>query len=165
MKFRKSFVTNSSSSSFVCDYCGEDVSGWDLGLKEAQMFECEHGHVFCENHAVKAINEKEMLISLLNTYIERSGDSSYADMARESLDAILKGSISELDYEELLDDYDYRYDIPSEYCPICQFKRVTNEDMLEYIFRQYNFNRNDLVEEIKQQFSSYKEFNAFKKEK
>ena len=50
MKFRKSFVTNSSSSSYICDYCGEEASGWDMMLSEAEMVECVNGHTICERH-------------------------------------------------------------------------------------------------------------------
>lgn len=52
MKIRNGFVSNSSSSSFICDVCGENVSGYDIGLDDADMYECEKGHVFCENHVV-----------------------------------------------------------------------------------------------------------------
>ena len=44
MKTRNGFVSNSSSSSFVCSICGESESGWDLGLSDFEMFECENGH-------------------------------------------------------------------------------------------------------------------------
>lgn len=43
MKFRKDFVTNSSSSSFVCEICGRAESGFDIGLSEAGMMECVIG--------------------------------------------------------------------------------------------------------------------------
>lgn len=36
MKFRKDFVTNSSSSSYVCEICGRTESGWDMELSEAR---------------------------------------------------------------------------------------------------------------------------------
>ena len=48
MKYRKSFVTNSSSSSYICESCGAEVSGWDLSLSEAEMLECVNGHTVCE---------------------------------------------------------------------------------------------------------------------
>jgi len=39
MKIRQGFVSNSSSSSFTCDVCGEEVSGYDVCLSEAEMSE------------------------------------------------------------------------------------------------------------------------------
>lgn len=53
MKYRKSFVTNSSSSSFICEVCGEVESGYDMDYEEAGMVECEHGHMFCKSHLLK----------------------------------------------------------------------------------------------------------------
>ena len=50
MKIRKGFVSNSSSSSFVCDVCGEEVSGMDMCLSEAEMSQCVNGHTFCNDH-------------------------------------------------------------------------------------------------------------------
>uniref|UniRef100_A0A6M3LCM6 Uncharacterized protein n=1 Tax=viral metagenome TaxID=1070528 RepID=A0A6M3LCM6_9ZZZZ len=57
MKIRTKFVSNSSSSSFICDYCGHDESGWDLCLSEAAMVECTRGHTFCDEHLPKEIIE------------------------------------------------------------------------------------------------------------
>jgi hypothetical protein len=59
MKYRTSFVTNSSSSSFICDVCGNSESGWDMGLSDAGMYECENGHTFCDSHLVAQPEPKE----------------------------------------------------------------------------------------------------------
>lgn len=45
MKIRQGFVSNSSSSSFVCDICGDVQSGYDVSLSDFYMTECEDGHV------------------------------------------------------------------------------------------------------------------------
>src|SRR5512135_424322 len=50
MKTRNGFVSNSSSTSFTCDVCGEEASGMDLSCSEAGMVECLNGHTFCETH-------------------------------------------------------------------------------------------------------------------
>jgi len=52
MKIRKGFVSNSSSSSFICDVCGNTQTGYDMSLEDAEMFQCESGHTFCEYHMV-----------------------------------------------------------------------------------------------------------------
>ena len=46
MKIRNGFVSNSSSSSFICDVCGEIESGMDAGLEDFEMFTCTNGHTF-----------------------------------------------------------------------------------------------------------------------
>lgn len=57
MKIRTGFVSNSSSSSFICDFCGNEECGYDLSLSEAEMCECEHGHTFCETEILQVENE------------------------------------------------------------------------------------------------------------
>lgn len=47
MKIRKGFVSNSSSSSFICDACGSEESGMEMNLDQAGMSECEGGHTIC----------------------------------------------------------------------------------------------------------------------
>lgn len=49
-KIRNGFVSNSSSSSFICDFCGYDESGFDLCLSDVNMSQCEKGHTFCNDH-------------------------------------------------------------------------------------------------------------------
>lgn len=49
MKIRHGFVSNSSSSSFICDVTGRIASGWDMSLEEAEMIECKNGHTFSED--------------------------------------------------------------------------------------------------------------------
>lgn len=46
MKIRKGFVSNSSSSSFVCCITGATEGGYDVSLYDCGMVECEKGHTF-----------------------------------------------------------------------------------------------------------------------
>ena len=52
MKTRNGFVSNSSTSSFTCDVCGETYAERDAGLTDAEMYRCANEHTFCESHAV-----------------------------------------------------------------------------------------------------------------
>ena len=79
MKIRKGFVSNSSSSSFICEVCGETVSGWDMGYDEAEMYCCENGHTFCREHAI----DGEELEEMLNKLAEDEDTDDYYDKIGE----------------------------------------------------------------------------------
>lgn len=57
MKKRNGFVTNSSSSSFICDVCSRTEAGYDMSLSDAQMYTCKEGHTFCEEHVIGTIDD------------------------------------------------------------------------------------------------------------
>jgi hypothetical protein len=52
MKYRSDFVTNSSSSSFICQVSGRLEGGYDMSLEDAQMYRCENRHTFDEGYLV-----------------------------------------------------------------------------------------------------------------
>ena len=60
MKIRNGFVSNSSSSSFICDFCGAVESGYNCCLSDFDMSQCEHGHTFCDNHATSYVTDAEI---------------------------------------------------------------------------------------------------------
>lgn len=47
MKIRSGFVSNSSSSSFICDMCGYNESDYDWCSEDADFYCCENGHELC----------------------------------------------------------------------------------------------------------------------
>jgi len=53
MKVRLGFVSNSSSSSFVCEVCGDTFESYDKGIAHFSLVMCEdHDHLFCEAHRI-----------------------------------------------------------------------------------------------------------------
>lgn len=52
MKFRAGFVSNSSSSSYICQVCGDTFEAYDQGISDFGLVQCERDHLFCESHAI-----------------------------------------------------------------------------------------------------------------
>lgn len=50
MKIRNGFVSNSSSSSFICNVCGEAESGYDESMQDLGIQMCEHEHYYHTGH-------------------------------------------------------------------------------------------------------------------
>lgn len=153
MKIRKSFVSNSSSSSFTCDVCGANESGMDLCLSDINMSECVNGHTFCNNHINKdikdlSVEQKREILIKQNKY----------DEDEDEVERIKALSDKEINEEELqLDDYNY----PAELCPCCTFEELSDKDMINYVEKIHNISRKEYAEQLRNKFKSYDEFTKF----
>jgi len=79
MKIRVGFVSNSSSSSFVCEVCGDSFESYDEGPAHFGLVMCDgHDHLFCEAHR---INPKEKDENDHDAYImiDYDGDDDHID--------------------------------------------------------------------------------------
>jgi len=165
MKFRMGHVSNSSSSSFVCSVCGEIESGFDQGLSDFEMYECENGHVFHESCSKRSDFDnfdikKAYAIRILEDDI--ASDSEWKEKYKEENKkflAILNGD-NEDEMYDIVEDVaeDYRYSLPQELCPICRMESVDSDDVVKYLMAKHGENMEDVVVEIKGKFNSYAEF-------
>ncbi len=117
MKIRYGFVSNSSSSSFTCDVCGDVESGWDMSLSDADMYECKHYHTICSSHLLHSIGDED-------AYIDR-------------------------------------YELPSEYCPVCQLRSIDSADILSYILKRDNLTKEAITAEMQEHFATHEDLVAF----
>lgn len=147
MKFRKDFVTNSSSSSYVCEICGRSESGWDISLDEADMMRCVNDHVFCRHEALEWPSKKDMIKTILeNEYNKNCWDGrthSYRDYSEKEL--------LDMDKEILFTQFvseDY-YSVPESMCPICQFIEYSEYDLSAYLLKTYGVSREEVFAEVK----------------
>lgn len=149
MKYRKDFVTNSSSSSFVCDICGRNESGYDATLRDYGFYECVNGHIMCESEATPE-NAREALIQMLVK------DSDIV-RTKSELDAMDPYELEQACRDEV-DDFFYM--IPEEMCPICQMKEFANRELLRYLKKE----NPDVIQSIRDRFKTYREFKTYLKE-
>jgi hypothetical protein len=148
MKFRKDFVTNSSSSSYVCEICGRSETGFDLGISECEMMECVNGHIFCCDEALEKPTKEEMIKMMLENGWNNRWDSEiqdYRDYTEEEILAMDEDII----FEEWVTDGGY-YDVPECMCPICQFIEYSEYDLSAYLLNEYGISRDEVFAEVKQ---------------
>lgn len=126
MKIRNGFVSNSSSSSFMCDFCGDIESGYDCSLSDFNMTECEHGHTFHDCHAEKDFYNdapKEEIYNFLKSKIP----CSHYDDKKNLLKELDEGyNNAELERDDFVDNWSdvlsefIEFDgVPEAYCPVC----------------------------------------------
>lgn len=149
MKIRKDFVTNSSSSSFVCDICGRTESGMDFILEDVDMYECRNGHVFCRDEALPMPSKIEMLKMILeNEWNKDRWDSEAYDCRDFTEEELTDMEDYEL-FEEFCCEETGGYGVPECICPICQFIEYSENDLSAYLLKEYGVSRDEVFEEVK----------------
>lgn len=147
MKFRTDFVTNSSSSSYICEVCNHVESGWDLSLSDAEMYECEIGHIFCREEIV---GEVEPVVIARRRMLEDRHHikMNYYKNNNETEDQYFDRVMTDDDAAEEFAKkyYNLNYNIPKENCPICSLSHIPNSDKIRYMMKELNITKEQLVE-------------------
>lgn len=131
MKIRNGFVSNSSSSSFICDVSGCVESGMNASLSDFEMSRCINGHTFYDQYRVGD---------------QEADCEGMTDEEREAK------------ADEWGNDWDH-YDMPEKYCPICTMTHFKDDDLFAYMLaKHYSGNKLNLEKEVRNKFSTYKEF-------
>lgn len=149
MKFRKDFVTNSSSSSYVCEVCGRTESGFDLCLSDAEMMECVNSHTFCREEALKRPSKKDLIKMILeNEWNKDTWDSTLKDRRDYTEEELITMEEDDL-FDKFCSEGGY-YEVPECVCPICQFIEYSEYDLSAYLLKEYGIPRDEVFAEVKQ---------------
>jgi hypothetical protein len=173
MKMRLGFVSNSSSSSFVCTVSGEVFSGMDMSISEFDMSRCENNHEFCNEYLVKDSNNvgvklqyviRQMTKEINSEWHQENYPNDVEDTKKE-LELVKEMTEDEFDdwWHEDGEGYveEYDYECPAECCPICTLAHITDKDVLAYFLHISNLTRENIVEKIQSEFQTNEQLREY----
>ena len=152
MKIRQGFVSNSSSSSFTCDISGRVESGMDMGMEDAEMYECVNCHMVSDEF-VKGVDEQS-----------KQGREACAELLAgcgEDAVADFHSLIDEEGYEvdeaftEVANEWDFRGCLPTFMCPMCTLEYIDDSSILAYLLKRMGRSAETVMQEIREQFKDY----------
>lgn len=179
MKIRLGFVSNSSSSSYICEVCDDITAGENIDFSDYEIHQCVVGHVCCDNHGTEPKFDRELLLKLLNDtkimrqgagWLKESDPARYAEgiaSVQKDLDEVFTVSDDEFDNlaETIVEAYEYsnRYELPKAFCLICNMERIGSDDMFAYLLKKSGMCKTVVEDTIKKEFADYEAFKAFLK--
>jgi hypothetical protein len=155
MKIRSNYVSNSSSSSFICDVCGRAESGYDLDLSDIEMYEYECGHTTCWCEINKNFTLKQWLEYAKKHHLDFIGNIE-EDIKTYGEDYTPHEEMQS-EYMDLLYEEEGFYEVPKFMCPICNLNHLDSNSKYEYLLHKFNLKDEDVINEIKSKFNALNE--------
>ena len=182
MKKRFGFVSNSSSSSFVCDICEHIESGMDSSASDFEMVTCEHGHTihkecltfdpysddspFIRSLLERELKERKESYKRQEDWIAKNSDDYRISNEKSRLEKMSK-TISEIekmldkDNTDFTDWSDFIEDktqiLKEESCPICNLTFIPTKDAMDWYFTKNSIDIEMVKTEMREERKSSKQ--------
>jgi hypothetical protein len=146
MKIRQGFVSNSSSSSYTCNVCDFSEHAWE---PPDEFYYCVKGHGLCmdchrlNNDGLTEIANKSIdeICDILNLDPEQKWD-------KDSIEELQKED--EVGKIEIIHTIVIEDDLPSFFCPVCNFDVVITRDIKQYLLKETGITTEEVFRHIKE---------------
>jgi len=146
MKFRKGFVSNSSSYSYVCAVCGE-IATYDTSEIDQYGIYPSCKDMICSRHVEEYCNAHG-LEDDLRAYVERGE---------------LSGNVVE-EYDEDSWYYEmFEREFPKQFDPLYNLHAVSDNDVMKYLLKVAGVSKEQTVKDIQKMFKNYEELQEYLK--
>jgi hypothetical protein len=126
MKSRNGFVSNSSSSSFICSVCGSVESGYEASYSEFGWTSCSNNHELCDSCRNKGISDTPTFTEEIQSM--KNSIKSYKQTLTDIIDkSIINENGVRLYQREVYEDGDYR----NKMVPIEELSEYSTPSYLE----------------------------------
>jgi Pyruvate/2-oxoacid:ferredoxin oxidoreductase delta subunit len=153
MKIRKYFISNSSTTSFICEICGRSKTYHDsISYRDLGFVRCENNHRFCEEEilAIESQNENE-------DYIDYDVSEKACPICQFEC-----GSSHDLRKYFLKTTNISEEEVFSEVKKANKRRRkLYDTEYNTYCFLKLGTNENDLLKKLKEEYGDYKSFSKF----
>lgn len=150
MKIRKGFVSNSSSSSFVCSVCGDTQEGFGLSMSDIDYYECINGHVLCSDDVLIDLEEND-----IDDRYEM--EEKYCPICQFiEPDYYFVGKYLGKKYSITRDEV-----FASVKSQNKRRKKLYDNEYVAYIIAKFNLNQQDIMNELKSKYNSFGDFRRF----
>lgn len=168
MKFRLGFVSNSSTSCFICQICGEVDGSMDASASDFGILECVNGHTFhggCSGLSDEIISLAERSSEDLEEWLSENGDD-----IKEEVRTKIKSALDEEDYAKQHKMFPIDLGngltalgccenlvISESACPMCQMTHMDNDEVMEFLLKSGIISKDFIKNEVKSRFKNYGE--------
>lgn len=163
MKIRHGFVSNSSSSSFICDITGDTIEDGDCDLSDLGYVECENDHRMPENYVIcSSIFSKQLFnpgesVEFYRELLKNEYPSANDKYLDKHAKLLFETKEDEIPFKQTIIDYYSSEDkqIKTKFCPVCNLHNISDYFLFEYVINKFKLSRLELTDEMRQKYKTY----------